>query len=251
MDILFLAPRLPYPADTGGKIRTLNILKQLLKFARVHLVCFSFEAQDEKHKEEIKKTGALITLVPAQESSFLQKARNVCLGAFPHSIAKYDSSLMKTVLEKLSEDQRFDAVHIDHLHMAHYIKCFNGIPCFLDEHNVEYKILERCAEVEKNSIKKILYRQQALKMKTFETAKINEFKGVFACSEDDQGILNALSPGRRLFTSFLTALTLTILAKTARIRIYPRGKMRSYSQVPWIGCLTMMPSLIFAVRYSL
>ena len=29
MKILFLAPRFPLPADTGGKIRTLNILKQL------------------------------------------------------------------------------------------------------------------------------------------------------------------------------------------------------------------------------
>ena len=31
MRILFLAPRLPLPADTGAKIRTLNILKQLTK----------------------------------------------------------------------------------------------------------------------------------------------------------------------------------------------------------------------------
>ena len=47
MKILFIAPRLPFPVDTGAKIRTFNILKQLACFAEVELVCFSFE-QDDK-----------------------------------------------------------------------------------------------------------------------------------------------------------------------------------------------------------
>ncbi len=37
MKILFIAPRLPLPADTGGKIRTLHLLKQLARFAQVQL----------------------------------------------------------------------------------------------------------------------------------------------------------------------------------------------------------------------
>jgi len=41
MRILFIAPRLPLPADTGGKIRTFNILKQLASRADVHLACIS------------------------------------------------------------------------------------------------------------------------------------------------------------------------------------------------------------------
>ena len=42
MKILFLTPRLPLPADTGGKIRTLNILKQLAKKSELYLVYFLF-----------------------------------------------------------------------------------------------------------------------------------------------------------------------------------------------------------------
>ena len=53
MNILFIAPRLPLPADTGGKIRTLNILRQLAQKARVHLACFSFDPHDQKTRPDL------------------------------------------------------------------------------------------------------------------------------------------------------------------------------------------------------
>jgi glycosyltransferase involved in cell wall biosynthesis len=77
--------------------------------------------------------------------------------------------------------------------MANYTDCFKNIPCMLDEHNVEYRILERCSEVGPGVIKKLLYQQQAVKMKAFESQKAKEFKGVFACSLDDQKILNTIT----------------------------------------------------------
>jgi sugar transferase (PEP-CTERM/EpsH1 system associated) len=197
MNILFLAPRLPLPADTGGKIRTMNILKQMLKFSNVHFVCFSFDAGDQEWKKEIEKWGVQVTLVSAGQPAFIQKAWNVSMGALPHSIIKYGSPFMQTALEHLSKSRRFNAVHIDHLHMAQYTKLFKGLPCFLDEHNVEYRILERCAQVEPNFLKKQLYKQQSSKMKVFESQKINECQGILACSDDDRKILNNLLSSAR------------------------------------------------------
>jgi sugar transferase (PEP-CTERM/EpsH1 system associated) len=194
MNILFLAPRLPWPADTGGKIRTINIIKQFLKFASLHLVCFSFESRDELAKQEIEAMGLQVTLVPAPKNSLVRKVFNIAFNPLPHSILKYHSPLMNQVLKDLSQSERFDAVHIDHLHMAHYTGIFNALPCYLDEHNVEFKILERCSQIEPSAAKKRIYEEQASKMKAYEAKKILEFKGVFACSAEDKKILNRLNP---------------------------------------------------------
>lgn len=195
MNILFLSPRMPLPADTGGKIRTFNILKQIAKANHVTLLCFSFEASDQDFIPEFNKLGIQVTLVPIAESSIFQKITGVLFKPIPFSIGKYHTPLMRRAIAKILKTQKFDAVHVDHLHMAHYTDCFNNIPCMLDEHNVEYKILERCSKVEAGFIKKMLYQQQAAKMKAFESRKIKDFKGVFACSLDDQKILKNISSG--------------------------------------------------------
>lgn len=193
MRILFLAPRLPYPADTGGKIRTLNILKQIAKFASVHLVCFSFDEKDKEYAEKFTEQAIAVTLVPMGETGTLEKVRDVLFSSVPHSIAKYDAPKMALVLNKLCQPQAFDAVHVDHLHMAHYRACFKNLPSVLDEHNVEYKILERCVAVERSPVKKLIFINQASKMKAFEQKKVREFTAYGAVSEDDRRILSELA----------------------------------------------------------
>jgi sugar transferase (PEP-CTERM/EpsH1 system associated) len=195
VNILFLAPRLPLPADTGGKIRTLNILKQLAKEHTVHLACFSFEADDPKFSEDLKSLGVAVTLVPMKESTMIQKAIGLYFYAIPFSLAKYNTQQMDRAVKDLLKEQSFDAVHVDHLHMAHYIKHFPKIPRMLDEHNVEYKILERCSEVETSPLKKHAYHDQAVKMWAFEAEMAERFQCVFACSEDDRLLINKMTSG--------------------------------------------------------
>lgn len=196
MRILFLAPRLPYPPDTGGKIRTFNILKQIAKRAKVHLVCFSFDQSDLEFKDEFRKLNIEVTLVSMREPSSVQKAVNVLANPAPHSMVKYQSLEMRNTLIKLRQANTFDAVHVDHLHMAYYRDCLEGIPAVLDEHNVEYMILKRCADVERNLVKKLLYLNQAGKMKDWEMQQLKSFSRFLAVSEEDQSILDGLNRGR-------------------------------------------------------
>ena len=188
MNILFLAPRLPLPADTGGKIRTLNILKQIAKFAQVHLVCFSFEAEDKQYARELDNKGISTTLVPLEEPRVIQKVFDVLLNPTPYSIGKYYSPEMLKVLIETMALHKFDAVHVDHLHMAHYTS-FNGIPMLLDEHNVEYKILERCAHVERSPVKRMIFTGQSQRMKKFEGKHAARFTRCLTVSEDDRTFL--------------------------------------------------------------
>lgn len=195
MKILFLSPRLPLPADTGGKIRTFNILKQIAKTSQVRLLCFSFEKNDRDIAADIERSGIKVTLVPVEEPGIFQKITGVLFDPAPFSIAKYNSGRMRREITEILQKELFDAVHIDHLHMAHYAGCFKDIPCMLDEHNVEYKLLERCAQHEGSLIKKLLYQQQASKMKKFESRMMKPFRAVFACSSDDRETLKNITYG--------------------------------------------------------
>lgn len=192
MNILFLAPRMPLPADTGGKIRTFNILKQIALKNRVHLVCFSFEAADQQQVAELNALGIEVTLVPIQDSNAIEKIRGILLDPLPISMLKYRQPQMYRTIEGLLKTKKFGAVHVDHLHMSHYCG-LSEAACFLDEHNVEYLILERCSQVETSGLKKKIYAAQAAKMKKFEAVQAAKFDGIFACSSDDKEILRGMA----------------------------------------------------------
>jgi sugar transferase (PEP-CTERM/EpsH1 system associated) len=193
MKILFIAPRLPVPADTGGKIRAFNLVKQVAKRHRMDLVCFSFDAEDDRHAEQLRDLNIAVTLIPAREPGLWRKVGTVLLAPVPYSVAKYYSPAMDKAVEKLTRENAYDVVHCDHIHMTHYHKHFSRRPSLVDEHNVEYKILERCAGVEKAFIKKVLFGHQAGKMARFEARTIAAFSACTAVSDEDGRILKHLT----------------------------------------------------------
>src|SRR3989338_3094764 len=101
MKVLFLAPRFVLPADTGGKIRTYNLIKQIVKIADVHLACFSFdEPEDSAHVSEMEKMGSTVTLIPAPGISFFKKT-SMAMQAMPFSVAKYRSAELARAITML------------------------------------------------------------------------------------------------------------------------------------------------------
>jgi glycosyltransferase involved in cell wall biosynthesis len=193
MRVLFIAPRLPLPADTGGKIRTFNLLKQISRDHTVDLATFSFDGEDAWHVQGFRELGIAVTLVPAPKDDTLRKVITVLLSALPYSVSKYHSKKMEKALVALKAARNYDVVHFDHIHMAQYVRCVEGIPCVLDEHNVEYKILERCGNVEKSAWRRQLYSQQAGKMKRFESRAILHYSACTAVSQNDMDILKELT----------------------------------------------------------
>ncbi len=193
MRVLFIAPRLPCPADTGAKIRTLNIIRQVLEFATVDLICLSFDDNDKIYAKELARLGIEVHLVAAQEPPTAQKVKSVLLDKDPYSVNKYYLKEMEDQIIILRNSYQYDVIHFDHIHMTHYRDCLDGLPCIVDEHNVEYKILERCSGVEKNIAKKIVYGWQAKKMAKFEARMLRQFSYGLAVSEDDRQLLENLT----------------------------------------------------------
>jgi len=211
MKILFLAPRLPYPLDTGAKIRTFNLIKEAARKHHVSLLCFSFSPNDAVFKNEIEGFGVKISLVEGiSDKRTIKSAWDLFFSSTPLSVAKYRILNMVYDFKKLIIKEKFDLIHYDHLLMGQYVEYAHGIPAVVDEHNVETIIYERCADVEKNFIKRNIFKSQAKKMAALESSLVNKFSACLTVSEHDKMNLYKLSGG------------------SARIAVIPNGVDTEY-----------------------
>lgn len=165
MNILFVVPRDPEPPDTGGKIRTYNLIKQA------------------------RAQGHLVTVLPFfGRDRISTKAVFSALGrGLPLSIAKYRSRAMAEAIHKVLRKKKIDVVHLDHVHMGQYIDLLAGIPCVIDEHNVECLILKRLAQNTRHPLKKIIFWREQNRMAKLEVRVCSKvFRTLFVSEEDRQ-----------------------------------------------------------------
>ena len=83
--ILFLTTEMPYPLDSGGKIRTYNIIKGIKKYFEIDLVCF---IEDENMNVEKDKLLDLCNKVDCK-SIHLTISHNFALPIYPSSSVLY------------------------------------------------------------------------------------------------------------------------------------------------------------------
>jgi len=65
--ILFLQKRLLFPTDSGGKIRTLNVLKHLARWHDITYLCNILPAEEE-HLGKMEALGLKMVTIPWREA---------------------------------------------------------------------------------------------------------------------------------------------------------------------------------------
>ena len=194
MTILQLTTKIPYPLDDGGKIGVYNITKCLALLGhKVTLVTFASRAQEE--------TGDLEDY--ANLELVVQDRRNSPLGALatlgssvPYTVGKYHTQTMSERIDRLLETERYDLIHVDHLHMASYAVRARekfGIPIFLREHNFETAIWQRLSQLEKNPVRKWYSQIQLEKMRRYEVQMAEKFDCCLMVTKQDEAKLRAAS----------------------------------------------------------
>jgi polysaccharide biosynthesis protein PslH len=197
MRVLFVAPRLPVPLDTGGKIRTWNTLRGISRGAEVTLL--SFDAEREAPQHELPSTVKTVHLVPPPPAGRIMDVARLGLGVptgFPIAVMRYSSPAMARAVWQLARDA--DIVHFDHVHLAQYWRLVpRGTPTAFDAHNAEYRIAERLAERQSNPVMKLLLEREARRIMRFEGDRVRRADLTSCCSQDDARLFrNAAGRGR-------------------------------------------------------
>jgi polysaccharide biosynthesis protein PslH len=188
--LLFVSPVFLFPADTGGRIRTTNIMRGLKGGAfDITLVSPASAAQHRTWSERIDALcDRFVAWPPATERPRWSRARHLLAGLPVNVMADRYRAAMRAVSELLRTD-RFDIAVFDFVHCAVLRPDTLTIPSVCFTHNVEAEIFERHAEKARNVIMRAVWRSQARKMRRFEGAALSQFDAIVAVSQRDADAL--------------------------------------------------------------
>jgi len=194
MKILLTLPGPLFPADTGGKIRSLNIFSRLARRVEIHAVSFADPEKDTAAISEMKTMFAGYTPVFRREARkySLRFGADVVANQFatlPYFLAKRNCPRFRQAIAGLTAAERFDLLFCDFLHTAAPLVKLAFSPRVVFEHNVEFLLRQRKAEVENRAMRKLVFSREWKKTRRVEAEVCRSFDHVFCVSGEDRRLL--------------------------------------------------------------
>ena len=202
--LLFLTNLLPYPLDSGGKIKSYNTLMLLKDSFDIDLFCFIEADQERAHLAQIEKLGIKVNFVKLslrhQQTPLilLWEVLKSLFSAYPYVVNKYRSPKMEQLLLGSLGNNDHDYLYIDHLQLFSYVKSLLKYKpvkpiVVLDQHNVESDIIRRRRDETKNIIARIFLSLELYKLLLFEKRSCVQADLVLAITEIDRARLLTLT----------------------------------------------------------
>ena len=202
MRILWVKAGKLLPVDTGGKIRSYNLLRRLADRHDVTLLSYYGGKRDTWYEDEAQRKfpGAVTLATTAPESAsavVLDYARHV-LAPAPYAVTKFTSSRVRRLISDWYRERRFDVAVCDFLSASLNFPKTLSIPSVLFQHNVESVLWRRQAVHEPNPFKRAAFALEALKMDRYERSTVRRFPHVIAVSERDRAEMSRMTDASRL-----------------------------------------------------
>jgi len=189
MRVLLLTQVLPYPPDSGPKVKTYHVLKYLAQKHQVTLVSFVRDTDMPEYVQQLESICERVITVPIKRAPLLDLVFLVksLLTRQPWMMLRDERPEMRAALQALADTIHFDVVHADQLNMAQYALPFTKSRKVLDLHNALWVLYQRMAATLPlhNPMKYLLLRDWRL-LKNYEGKMCRVFDAVTAVSEEDK-----------------------------------------------------------------
>jgi glycosyltransferase involved in cell wall biosynthesis len=199
MRILVLAQILPYPPDSGPKVKTYGSVRALAAAHDVTVLAFSRADSDDEHARQLAaQCGCTVHTVP------LRRGRRRDLLAAGYAVLTGQSFIlardrrrgMHRMVHRLLHDQPFDVIHVDQLNMAQYVPRRFGGQVIFDAHNAVWIITDRMAAHERSAPRRIALRLEARRIRRAERQICEKADIVLTTTTEDQSALHATGAKR-------------------------------------------------------
>lgn len=184
--LLFVSPRFLLPVDSGGKIRTTQILRGMVGGAFEIVLASPEPADSAKYRDDLATLCDRFVGWPevVRGPLFnLSRLRHV-FGAWPIPVATEASAAADAVITKELAAPP-DVALFDFIHAAVWAPQTMATPSVMFTHNVEAEIFGRHARVAADPFRRALWRSQYRKMQQFERDTLRRFDTVVAVSDRD------------------------------------------------------------------
>lgn len=196
MNLLFCCPDLPYPPDSGLKVRVFNLGRELARRHQVHLACLSRSVPDSAALAAIEAAGMSVTPIGKPAVSLKKKlltyAGRLAAGVPLPYILSWEESIFAE-FSRLAAGQNFDMVIAEHLFMARFVLGLNP-RMVITEHNVEGQLESQLAAAAPLP-GRWLKQAEAAWISAYERKLVRSFARVIAVSEADRRALARMVPG--------------------------------------------------------
>jgi sugar transferase (PEP-CTERM/EpsH1 system associated) len=190
MKILWVKAGGLVPPDTGGKIRSYNILRELARHHSVTFFSFHAAHPNDAHpglENMFERVVSVPLSLPVSKSraDMLDYVMRL-LSLQPYLITKYCRSEVRHKLQALLQQETYDVIVCDFVSPAGVIPWNSPIPKVLFTHNVEAVIWRRHYEVATNRVWKAISWWEWRKMEAAERRYLRLADRVLTVSETDR-----------------------------------------------------------------
>ena len=186
--LLFVSPRFLFPADSGGRIRTTQILRGMKGAAfEITLVSPAPTGATDRFAEELNSVCDLFVAWPQPRRGRLfplARLRHL-LSGLPVPVAT-DRSAAGLAVVAAELARKPDVVVFDFAHAVVLAPDRIDAPSVMFTHNVEAEIFERHARVAVDGILRAMWANQHRKMLAFEAKSLRRFDSVVAVADRDK-----------------------------------------------------------------
>jgi sugar transferase (PEP-CTERM/EpsH1 system associated) len=238
MKILWVKAGGLVPPDTGGKIRSYNILRQLAKHHAVTFFTFYAAHENDVHAElsHIFERAIQIPLdlPPAKSAGELLNYAAHLFSREPYNLTKYCRPVVRKKLHALLQEETYDVVLCDFLMAAGVIPWDWPGPKVLFTHNVEAVIWQRHYEMAKNPLWKAISWREWKTMEAAERKYLRKADHVLTVSEND----------REVFARFLDPRKLTVIPTGADTEFFQpsSGETETPNSLVFTGSMDWLPN---------
>jgi glycosyltransferase involved in cell wall biosynthesis len=203
-ELLFFSQPFLFPVDTGGKIRTVQLLRHLREAFDVTLVSNVDPSKDSAYIPEMQKLctefhGVPRIDVPKYTTAFYWRVLTRTASRYPVTVIADYSAALAAKLRGLLERRRYDVLVCDFLQPSLNLAGAPRTPALLFQHNVESVIVRRHWELATNPALKLFWWTQWRKMARYERDACRRFDGVATVSELDKLTLERDFGARNVF----------------------------------------------------
>lgn len=203
MKILWVKPGKLLPLDSGGKLRTYNILRYLCATHDVTYLSYYGGRRDQEYEQAILQHFPRAVSVHSQSldmagfAQYLDYFRHL-LSPAPYSVRKFTTRRVQRMLADWISERRFDIAVCDFLASTLNFPRELSIPTVLFQHNVESLLWKRRARYETARLDRWISKIEHVKMARFEPAQVRRFHRVLAVSDVDRSAMREMIDPERI-----------------------------------------------------
>lgn len=197
MRVAIIDGDISFPATSGKRLRTLNLMLPLAKVHKLTYIARNTTLMDTKQASAFFADHGIETVFvddPLQIKhgpAFYRKLAGNLVSTLPYSVASHISAAMQHAVSAYAASH---AVDLWQLEWSGYSYCLSGqtAPVVLQAHNVDAILWQRYEEAEINPLKRWYISQQRRKFRTFENSAFHRASRVVAVSAADAAAARGL-----------------------------------------------------------